>query len=305
MAYRLLYAVLWLVSKLPFPVLYLASDLLFVFAAYIIRYRRTVILNNLALALPERSEAERHEIMRQFYRHFCDLIVETIKLLSIRPEVLTSRMRCTNPEEISRMTIHGGGGIAVFAHYANWEWLGAGMGLQLPFETVGVYQPLTSNVFNRLVLHIRERLGNQMITMKETYRESIRRLQKPCYIAFLGDQTPPRQGPLYFTSFLGRPTPVFLGIGTIAAKLSVPVYYFDIQKVGRGRYEVSLVRLEIPEGIPGQDPARAITDTHVHYLESVIRKKPAYWLWSHRRWKHTPRAGDTLGANLTGVPVTS
>lgn len=277
------------------PLLHLQSSVLAFLLQYVVGYRKKVVLDNLRHAFPEKSDPEIKAIARGFYRNFCDVMVEILKQLSIGPEKLKRRVKFLNPEVLAEMTAHGGGGIAIFGHYANWEWLGSGMGLHLPFPTVGVYQSLSSKVFDRLILHIRSRLGNDMITMQQTYRESLRRLQSPCYIAFLGDQSPIPHGNLYFTEFMGRIAPVHLGIATISLKMNVPLYYFDIRRERRGYYGVTLRKVP-HEDLDPKDKAsiHLLTDRHVALLEEIIREDPAPWLWSHKRWKRSPKPGDVI-----------
>ncbi|MEM7039914.1 MAG: lysophospholipid acyltransferase family protein, partial [Bacteroidota bacterium] len=268
LVYPLVKGLLYLWSLLPMPILHLQSSIFAFLIHRVIGYRKAVVLDNLRHAFPEKSEAEIRHIAKGFYLHFCDVIVETVKLMSISAKNLKRRMRHVNPEVLPEMTAHGGGGIAVFAHYANWEWLGAGMGLQLPFSTVGVYKVLSSQVFDRLMLHIRTRLGNDMITMEQTLRESLKRLKSPCYIAFLGDQSPPGHGSHYFTAFLGRPAPVHLGIAAISLKMNVPLYYFDIRRERRGHYAVELVQIPHQDLLPyTKESCYALTERHVEYLE--------------------------------------
>lgn len=299
--YGLLLGAVWVWSLLPMWVLHLQARVLAFVAHRVVKYRRKVVLDNLRQAFPEKGEAELKVLVKDFYQNFCDVIVEIVKLASIRPAALRRRMRHVNPAVLPAMVAHGGGGIAVFAHYANWEWLGAGMGLQLPFSTVGVYKTLSNGAFDRLMLHLRTRLGNEMITMEQTFRESLTRLKKPCYIAFLGDQTPARHSGMYFTTFMGRPAPVHLGIATISLKMDVPLYHFDIRRVRRGYYAVELVHVPHKDLLPySKENVYRLTDRHVALLEKVIRENPGPWLWSHRRWKHQPRAGDILSETLTG-----
>ena len=293
--YYPLKAVLYCWSLLPLPLLYLQSSMFAFLLHRVVGYRKAVIRDNLRQAFPEKTETEINRIQRDFYRHFCDVIIETLKQLSMGSEALKRRVVLTNPEILPEMTAHGGGGLAIFAHYANWEWLGSGLGLQLPFPTVGVYQTLSSKVFDRLVLHIRTRHGNEMITMQQTYRESLRRLRSECYIGLLGDQSPAPHGKLYFTPFLGRIAAVHLGIATICLKMNVPLYYFDIRKVGRGRYEVTFRKIPHEDLDPkDKESVHRLTKRHVGMLEEVIRTEPAYWLWSHRRWKRSPKPGDIV-----------
>ncbi|MCB9231206.1 MAG: hypothetical protein H6581_06070 [Bacteroidia bacterium] len=302
MAGFLYYPVFWwltLVSLLPMPVLHAISSFWAFMLEHVIRYRFAVVSKNLSDSFPEKSQSEIAAIRRRFYRGFCDVVFETIKLMTISGRELKRRVVHNNPEVIPEMVAHGGGGIAIFAHYANWEWLGSGLGLQLPFKTTGIYKPLSNQLFDRLVLHIRTRLVNDMVPMNQAYRESLSRLRGQEYIAFLGDQNPTPGGKMYFTSFLGRPAAFTLGIATIAVKLRCPVWYFDIQRVKRGHYSVMLRNIPYEDLL--DDPGTAaekITDRHVAVLEGIIRHDPSAWLWSHRRWKHRPRAGDRLSETL-------
>lgn len=298
--YHLLKSILYLWSLLPMQVLYWQSSIFAFLIGSIFKYRRAVIEDNLSKAFPDKSPAEIAQIRKGFYRNFCDVIIEIVKLMSISEAGLKKRVKHLNPEAIPEMTAHGGGGIAVFAHFCNWEWLGSGMGVQLPFSTVGVYKPLSSKVFDRLMRHIRTRLGNEMIPMKDTFRESLKRLRSPAYIAFLGDQTPMRHAKMYFASFMGRPAPVHLGIATIALKMDIPLYYFDMRRIKRGRYSVELVHIPHKDLLPfSKKNVQLLTDRHVAYLEEVIRTDPSRWLWSHRRWKHAPVEDDILSERLS------
>lgn len=284
------------------PVLHLQASFFSFLLFRVIGYRKKVVLSNLRQSFPNKSEQEIRQMAAAFYLNFADVIVEIVKQMSISAEELKKRVRHKNPEVLEEMVAHGGGGIAIFAHYANWEWLGAGMGLQLPFETVGVYKVLSSKVFDRLMLHIRTRLGNQMITMEQTYRESLVRLKKPCYIAFLGDQAPNPQPKLYFSKLLGQAAAVQLGIATICLKINVPLYYFDIRRLRRGYYEVELRKVPHEDLLPfSKENVQKLTDRHVAMLESIILESPENWLWSHRRWKRKPQADSELSPMLSEV----
>ena len=187
------------------------SDLTSFFVAKVFRYREKVIDENLKFAFPEKSTEEKWKIKAAFYRNFCDLFFETIKLLSIHPGVLKQRAKFVNAGLIPEMISKGNGGIGAFGHFNNWEWLGAAMGLHLPFETVGIYRPLSNSFFDRLLLEIREKTGNRMVKDEKAYRDCLIHLSKPSYYGFLSDQNPARTQELFFAPFMGKTGPLSSG----------------------------------------------------------------------------------------------
>src|SRR6056297_3357897 len=80
------------ISRFPFWLLYLISDLLRFFIRKIFRYRRPVIFDNLRHAFPEKTDKEIKSIARKFYRHFTDLLLESIKLYSISAAEMDRRI---------------------------------------------------------------------------------------------------------------------------------------------------------------------------------------------------------------------
>ena len=124
---RLLYIISYpfikFISKLPFKILYKLSDLLYLLLYNLFKYRKSVVRKNLELALPDSSELERKKIEKKFYRHFCDLILETVKVFSISKQELKERFKITNPEVIHELEAQGKSVIYMCAHYNNYEWI--------------------------------------------------------------------------------------------------------------------------------------------------------------------------------------
>ena len=96
LVFLLSYPFLWGVSKLPFRLLYLLSNGLFFLIYTVVRYRRKVVRENLALVFPEKSLQERQRIARAFYAHLCDMFLEMIKTLIISEEDLQEHFTFTN-----------------------------------------------------------------------------------------------------------------------------------------------------------------------------------------------------------------
>ncbi|MAX78782.1 MAG: hypothetical protein CL843_01225 [Crocinitomicaceae bacterium] len=272
-----------LLSRLPFWVLYGFSDLCYVLIYKVFGYRKKVVEQNLRKAFPEKSDAEILAIMHEFYHHLFDMIVETVKGYSISEEELKKRMVFHNLELIEEYYAKGQSLLFMLGHYGNWEYAGISMNLNTQYHLNFVYKTLHNKPFDQLMKSIRGRLGAQLVPMESTFREIIRqRKTKTSITALISDQTPSsKRG--YWMEFLHQNTPVFMGGERIAKGTGYPVIHCDARKVKRGHYEVtySLITED-----PKNEPHGMILETFNKRLEERIQKEPAYWLWSHRRWKH-------------------
>ncbi|HWZ14294.1 MAG TPA: lysophospholipid acyltransferase family protein [Mucilaginibacter sp.] len=276
---------LYLLSLLPFRVLYLISDILFFFLYYITCYRRKVVKENLANAFPEKSADERDRIEKKYYKYLADLIMETVKLISISESEVRRRMLTTNDDLMKHYFNQGKSIISVSAHYCNWEMAAVRFGLITDKKRIIVYKPLSNSIFDNFFNKTRSRFGSTMIPMRQTLRKMIEYKNELTFSVLASDQTPARDDAKYFTTFLNQPTAVFSGIEKLTKLTDAVVVFYRIDMVKRGFYRSTIVPL-VEE--PNKAAPFEITETHVKYLESIIREKPEYWLWSHRRWKIKP-----------------
>jgi len=276
---------LYLVSLLPFWFLYLISDVLSFTLYYVTGYRRKVVEENLRNAFPEKSDTERKQIEKRYYKYLADLIVETIKLISISEEEAKRRMFTVNPEMVDHYFNQGKSILAATAHYGNWEMAALRFGLLTKEKRLIIYKPLSNKIFDDFFNKVRSRFGTTMISMKLALRKMVECKNDLSFSVFASDQTPVRHEANFFTTFLNQPTAVFLGIEKLGQIGDAVVVFYKIEVVKRGYYKSTIVPLF-------EDPKHTkpfeITEGHVKYLESVIREKPEYWLWSHRRWKVKP-----------------
>lgn len=279
-----------LLSRLPFPLLYLISDVAYVVVRHIAGYRRGVVRNNIANSFPELGEKARRDIERHFYHFLCDYGVETIKLLTIRPEALKRRMTFEGVDLMERSLEKHPFVFIYLGHYCNWEWISS-----LPLwkerpEThcAQLYRPLKNSVFDRLFMDIRTRFGAENISKYESLRRimTLKHEGRKTIIGFISDQSPRWQSIHDWVDFLHQDTPVFTGTERIGKKVDAAVYFADVERRGRGRYHCRLRPLT--EDIRSY-PDYKVTELYMQELETIIRRNPAFWLWSHKRWKHKRR----------------
>lgn len=284
---RILSVILYLISLLPFWVLYRISDLLFVLIYYVFGYRKKVVLENLRNSFPEKSDQEIQQIARRFFRHLPDVVVETVKGRTISKQQVMDRMELLNPEEVYRHLDQGRGVMGVTAHYGNWELGIHSFSLFTDYPSLVIYKPLSDKSFETVLNRIRTHFGAIMVPMKQILRHLVKLKGQPHLSMFVADQTPGYQDSDYFTDFLGQDTLVFTGTERIAKAMDVPVVFFEIRrKARRGHYSCKFTTLVEH---PKECEEREIIRLHTAFTEKIIRDEPAYWLWSHRRWKRKRR----------------
>lgn len=284
--YHIVYAILYLHALLPLRVLYILADILYVPLYYVIRYRLKVVRNNLKNSFPDKSKKELREIEKEFYHHFCDYFVETIKLLHISESEIRDRISFSNMDIVKDVMKDNKSCIMFLGHYGNWEWIPS-ITLEFTDGTLlgQIYRPLKNKAFDELFLKIRSRFGSVSIAKNNTLRSILefKKENKKVLIGFMSDQTPSLANIHYWTNFLNQDTPVYTGVERIAKKTGFSVTYLDVIKTGRGRYtcDVKLITAD-----PKNEPEFAITEKYIREMEKTILRHPSYWLWTHKRWKH-------------------
>lgn len=283
---HLILSIFRLVSRLPLRVLYFFSDLMFVLLYRLLGYRREVVGDNLRRSFPELDEAGIRHIEIGFYQHFCDLLVESLKMLTMGEAELSHRLKLVNPELVEQYHAQGKSIILLSGHYANWEWFGY-LPKALPHLVTAFYQPLSNPVFDQLTKQARENHGVVAIKSTQAYRALAQYAQEGVltFSLVLGDQSPPRDSAKHWTTFLHQPTAFLTGADRIAKKLNQVVMFPRLSKTSRGHYALEFVVIE--EKPTTAEPGQII-ERYARVLEANIQDDPSLWLWTHRRWKLKP-----------------
>ena len=281
---RLLYTLFILpLSKLPFSILYRFSDFLYQIMYHLVGYRRKVVRNNLNRCFPEKSTSEIVSIEKQFYRHFCDLVLESFKLFSISEKEIRERMIFENPEVLNDFAEKGKSVIVAGGHYGNWEMFAVACQLYWKHQGVALYKPLANRWFDQVMRATRGQFGLQMVPIQKT-KEFFEELHpKPTATIFGMDQSPSKVKSSHWMTFLGQDTAVIFGTEKYARSYDQPVVFGRIIKVKRGYYRT---HFELVTAAPTEWPHASIIETVMRLLEADIKKEPQWWLWTHRRWKH-------------------
>ncbi|MBA3827490.1 MAG: lysophospholipid acyltransferase family protein [Taibaiella sp.] len=286
---------IYLLSLLPFPVLYLLSDGLYVLLCYGFSYRKKVIMQNLRNSFPDKTEKELHIICKEYYHYLCDLFLETFKTLSISKENMVKHCKFSPQSSalFAKLADEKKSIVLVMGHLGNWEWAGNSFSILCKQQLYVIYHPIGNKYFDGFMYRMRTRFGTKLIAMKNTFREMLTKRSEVSATAFIADQTPSPEN-AYWTTFLNQNTPVFKGTEIIAKKLNYTVVYATIKKIKRGYYEIFA---ELLTDDAANMPDGQISEMHTTRLEKDIMAAPANWLWSHKRWKHKQPAVNLQDSN--------
>jgi KDO2-lipid IV(A) lauroyltransferase len=272
--YFIVYGFFYLISLLPFPVLYFFSDGIYFFLFYVFGYRRRVVKANLKIAFPEKSEAEIREISKKVYHNLTDTFMEIIKLISMSEK--TFNKRCKGDFSMIEELIKKGKSVQLHTgHQFNWEFGSLLMSKEIKScPTYAIYMPIKNTAVERLFLKIRQQYGTIFIKATE-FRAKRDQIFSERFVIFLAaDQNPGNAGSAYWLNYFNKPAPF------ITNDTAVVFVRSRIPKRGHYILECTLYCENAATTAKGE-----ITIAFRDFLETIIREEPHNYLWTHRRWK--------------------
>lgn len=282
--FAITYPFIWLLSRLPMRILYIKSDIFFFIVYYIIRYRKKVVLDNLKLSFPEKSNEELKLMSKKFFKHFMDLVMESIKAFSISEKQILKRYTYKNPELVNTLFKQGKSIALVGAHQANWEW-SISLPLVLDQPIIGAYTKLNNKYFEKAVRDSREKFGVIGVKTSETVKRMQYNVANKIQAAYilLSDQSPQPHKTFYWREFFNIKVPVHTGAEMLSKKFDLVVVNYLTKKVKRGYYETEF---QLITDSPKEFENYQITDKYIDLTEKNILQQPELYLWSHKRYKH-------------------
>lgn len=271
------------ISLLPYPLLYGVSDFFYVILYHVIGYRKKVVTDNLKKSFPEKSEKEIKSLRGKFYRHFSDIVFESLKNFSITKKQAEARMQTENTDIFDNLHRQGKSVILCGGHYCNWELWAVATPDFFKHRLKAIYKQLSNPYFDKKMRVTRGRFGLDMISTKEFGNYFLEHREELTVSVFAIDQSPSNPNKSVWIDFLGRETATHYGAEKYARMFNYPVVYGHLSKVKRGYYKV---RYELVTMDPEKLEHGELTQQMHRLLEADIRKAPEYWLWSHKRWKH-------------------
>lgn len=287
LVFAITYPFICVFSRLPMRVLYIISDVLFIFVYYIFGYRKKVVFENLSLAFPKKSTKDKKRLSKKFFKHFTDIFIETIKAISISEKEILKRYQYKNPELVTNLLKEGKSIAFVAAHHANWEW-SVNSPLVLKATVKGAYTSIANKYFEKIVKESRERFGfvcyESSKSVKAIHTDFVNKTQS-IYL-LVSDQSPQITRAIYWRPFFGIKVPVHVGAETLAKKFDLSVVFCATKRIKRGFYETEF---QLIADNPKEFSNYEITDKYIEMTEKLVQEQPEYYLWSHKRFKHQHR----------------
>ena len=288
LVYILVYPLIWLLSMLPFRILYGISDGVYLLVYYVIGYRKKVVLSNLKLAFPEKSEKEITEISKKFYHHFADVFIEMIKFFTVSKQEVYKRYKFTNLEFFEELHKDGKSVMLMGPHYANWEWI-MSLDAFVKYKGYAAFTRVENPYFNDKVLKSRAKFGTNLILTSKLIAE-IKHNQKnniQAMYGLLSDQSPQLSKTFYWRKFFGVKVPIHTGAEMLAKRYDMNMVYIETKKIKRGYYETSF---SLITNEAQKFPDYKLSDIFIEKVEKQVRTQPEYYFWTHKRFKHRDKA---------------
>jgi KDO2-lipid IV(A) lauroyltransferase len=270
------------VSLLPFWFWYGVSDIMFVLVYYVFGYRKDVVRSNIELAFPDKSPKEVKTIMRQFYCNLMDVMVETIKGITVSEANLRKRITVQGGQDLYKYVEQYPGVVCMGSHHTNWEYMQLRFSATYKFPLLGVYKKLSNQSVEKLMVDMRSKFGSIPVEIQDAL--SVVRAQKNFFaIGLISDQSPQVRKKTLWMEFFGKSVPVYQGPMVLARLFKLPVVFIHMRRIKRGHYQMYLEPIAQP---PYTNVEEQIMAKYINILETEIREDPAGYLWSHKRWKH-------------------
>lgn len=244
-------------------------------------YRKEIVMENIAIAFPEKSIEERKKIAKQFYKHLIDTFIELIKMISLSKSEFEKR--CSIDMVATNCLIAKGKSIQfVCGHQMNWEYGNWIMAKNITIPFIGIYQKIGNKAFNKLFYNLRARYSSIMVSTIDFKNKKEEILTHPYSLALAADQNG-NPDSCYWLYFFSKPAPFVTGPAKGAIKNNTAIVFAHFTKPKRGYYhfDTTVMAENASEFSPEE-----LTLRFRDLLEQTIKESPDNYLWSHRRWRH-------------------
>ncbi|MCS7076535.1 MAG: lysophospholipid acyltransferase family protein [Bacteroidia bacterium] len=293
--HSILKIILYTLSYLPWWILNLCSFSLYMFLFYFIKYRKKVVEEHVARSFPEYNSKAKRQIVKKFYKHLSDVVIEVIKGFSMNEKHVLKHFHFKENDVLKEILEQDKNIIIALSHQNNWEWVCLLFGAYFKDKgiyPIGFYKPLRNKFVEQLLNNMRTKFGGTMYSSEQSLSvlRKLKQTEQKTLLGSVADQRPLEIDKECVLPFLNRPTPFFTGLAWLSIGANVPIYYGTVRKIKRHYYQMECIHLYTPPKVLSnkKDEIQHITRLYAQQLEKDIRQQPHTWLWSHKRWKFAP-----------------
>ncbi len=290
-AFYLMSAVLHALSLLPDFLLY-PIGVLGGFLGYCLDRRHVKIgMKNLSIAFPERSEAERRRILRGSYINLGKGGAEYVRLAGFFHARLRDRVRYERFDYWGEVLqkYPGKGMVVLSAHFGNFELMACAHAMH-GYQINLVHHTQRFLAGDALMTFARERCGVEILRKHSAARAVLKALRSGDLVGVPFDQNAKRSEAVW-VPFFGEPAATASGLARLVAISGAPVVPAFIVREPDGRHHRIEIQDEVPIQRSGDAEADVLENTRrfVKTIESMVRRHPEQFLWTHRRYRTRPR----------------
>jgi KDO2-lipid IV(A) lauroyltransferase len=280
----------WLFARIPHRWLEVAGTMLG-WVIWALGIRRRVVLENLRLAFPEKTEAERRDIARRTFLNLGRMIPDFVRVPFLPPRELERIFVYEGWERFQEAIARGKGVIACTGHFGNFEVLAAAHTLRGTPVTM-ISREMGRSGANDFWRALRRRSGVEdlVVTKGSTLAAAVRSIKAGRFLGYVIDQNQPLRHAI-FPTFFGIPAATAPTPAVLAMRSGAAVVFVLSHPLGDGRHRVAFEGpLEPPNTGDRERDVLAFMQDLNDRLERWVRAHPEQWYWLHRRWKTRPAA---------------
>src|SRR3989339_61978 len=255
-------------------------------AFHILKIRREVVIKNLRLAFPKKTNLEIFNIAETTYKNFAMSMIELLSFPKLRLRDFSKNIEFEGLECLEHSLNNKEGMVLIAGHFGSWELMGAVVrkkGYPINF-LVGKQH----NIYVDNLLNFYRKLKNVgIIPLKMALKSVIKALKNGEFVAMLSDQDAGRRDGI-FINFFGKLASTPKGPAVFALHTDLPVVMgFCIRKPEKIRHKIKFVTLDFRKSGNNEKDIELFTLKYTQILEGFIKKYPDHWFWFHKRWKTT------------------
>ena len=274
--------VLWLICRLPIPVVVAIGEGLGWLTGRLLKRRREVVRINLALCFPELDPGARETMVDAHFKALGVGVFEAGLAWWASDARVRRRGGVAGLEHLDAALAAGHGVILLTGHFTTLE-IGARFVALENRDFHVMYRPYSNRVLDYLMHRFRQRGSRLPALPRDELRPLVRALRDGRAIWYAPDQTlDPRHS--VFVPFFGVPTQTITATSRLAQMGRAKVVpYFPARQGHRWHVQFLPPLEDFPSGDDVADAARVNA-----VLEQGIRMAPPQYFWVHRRFKYRP-----------------